>query len=81
MRKHSVMLDGHRTSVSLENAFWDELTHISIVRNISVNQIITQIDHARQIDQSVSANLSSALRVFVLGVLKDEIKGPSSTAE
>ncbi len=76
MCKHSVVLDGHRTSVSLENAFWDELTHIAKAQNVSVNQLVTRVDHARQVDQTLSSNLSSALRVFVLNALK----APSSDA-
>lgn len=60
MRKHSVLLDGHQTSVSLENAFWSELLKIAKARDQSVNKLITEIDHAR------TTNLSSAIRVFVL---------------
>jgi len=60
MNKHSVVLDGHRTSVSLENAFWERLNTIADERGQSVNKLITQIDHAR------TTNLSSAIRVFVL---------------
>lgn len=60
MNKHSVVLDGHRTSVSLENAFWERLHTIADERGQSVNKLITQIDHAR------TTNLSSAIRVFVL---------------
>ena len=60
MRKHSVLLDGHQTSVSLENAFWGELLKIAKARGQSVNKLITEIDHAR------TTNLSSAIRVFVL---------------
>ncbi len=60
MRKHSVLLDGHQTSVSLEDAFWSELLKIAKARGQSVNKLITEIDHAR------TTNLSSAIRVFVL---------------
>ena len=65
MRKHSVLLDGHQTSVSLEDAFWDELTRIARARGVSLNRLITEIDHAR------ATNLSSALRVFVLNDVKN----------
>lgn len=64
MRKHSVLLDGHQTSVSLEDAFWDQLKSIAGTRGISMNRLIADIDHAR------ATNLSSALRVFVLNELK-----------
>ena len=60
MRKHSVLLDGHQTSVSLENAFWDRLKVLAAERNVSLNHLVTEIDHAR------TTNLSSAIRVFVL---------------
>ena len=64
MRKHSVLLDGHQTSVSLEDAFWDQLKAIAKARGVSLNRLIADIDHAR------TTNLSSALRVFVLVDLK-----------
>ncbi|MBL4748483.1 MAG: ribbon-helix-helix domain-containing protein [Magnetovibrio sp.] len=60
MRKHSVLLNGHQTSVSLEDAFWRQLKSIAKTREISLNKLVTDIDHAR------TTNLSSALRVFVL---------------
>ncbi len=64
MRKHSILLDGHQTSVTLEDAFWDELVAIAKARGVSINKLATEIDHAR------TTNLSSALRVFVLNTLK-----------
>ena len=70
MRKHSILLDGHQTSVTLEDAFWDALVALAKARGVSVNKLAAEIDHAR------TTNLSSALRVFVL----NELKAPSSTA-
>jgi len=64
MRKHSILLDGHQTSVTLEDAFWDELVAIAKARGVSTNKLATEIDHAR------TTNLSSAPRVFVLHTLK-----------
>jgi len=64
MRKHSVLLDGHQTSVSLEDAFWDGLCIVAKQRNQSVNKLVAEIDHAR------TTNLSSAIRVFVLTQMK-----------
>ena len=64
MRKHSVLLDGHQTSVSMEDAFWDQLKGIAKARGVSLNRLIADIDHAR------TTNLSSALRVFVLNEIK-----------
>ena len=61
MRKHSVIIGGHRTSVSLEDAFWEELAKVASARGVSLNRLITEIDEKR------SGNLSSAIRVFLLG--------------
>lgn len=60
MKKRSVSIRGHRTSLSLEDAFWDELTLIAASRGQSVASLIAEIDQSR------SGGLSSALRVFVL---------------
>ena len=60
IRKRSVVIAGHRTSISVENAFWDALLAIATMREISANQLITEIDRERQ------GNLSSAIRLFVL---------------
>lgn len=64
IRKHSVRIDAHRTSVSIEDIFWQELVRIAKARNVSVNALISKIDHTR------SGNLSSAIRVFVLNDAK-----------
>jgi len=47
MRKRSVTIDGHRTSVSLEDAFWAELSSIAEARGLSLNALVAEIDHAR----------------------------------
>lgn len=60
MRKHSVELSGHRTSIALEDEFWAELKNIAKCKKTSVRQILMQIDDAHQ------GNLSSAIRLFVL---------------
>jgi len=60
MRKHSILIDGHQTSISLEDAFWHALGAIAKRRGQSVNTLVGAIDHAR------TTNLSSAVRVFVL---------------
>ncbi|MGQ0663394.1 MAG: ribbon-helix-helix domain-containing protein [Pseudomonadota bacterium] len=61
IRKRSVLIAGHRTSVSLEPEFWAALKDIARARRVSINDLVTEIDRSRR------ANLSSALRVFVLG--------------
>ena len=60
IKKRSVDIAGHRTSVSLEAPFWDALAEIATRCKVSVNQLIAEIDKERV------GNLSSALRVFVL---------------
>jgi len=60
--KHSLTLHGHRTSVSLEEAFWDAFREIAAEREIPLNQLAAQIDTARSGDEG----LASAIRVFVL---------------
>ena len=62
--KRSVLLSGHRTSVSLEEAFWEKLRDLSQKRKISINQLISEIDNARL--DTPNKNLSSALRVYIL---------------
>ena len=66
MRKRSVTIDGHRTSVSLEDAFWAELAAIAERRGLSLNALVGEIDHAR----GGPGNLSSALRLHVLDDLR-----------
>jgi predicted DNA-binding ribbon-helix-helix protein len=66
MRKRSVVIAGHRTSVSLENVFWEGLKEIADGRGVSVNRLVESIDSGR------ATNLSSAIRVFVLQSFKTE---------
>ena len=60
LRKRSVTIAGHRTSVSLEAPFWSALKQTAVERGISLNALIGEIDRGR------AGNLSSAIRVFVL---------------
>jgi len=60
LKKHSVQIAGHGTSISVENIFWRELKKIAVGRNVSLNALIMEIDETRD------GNLSSAIRVFVL---------------
>jgi len=64
VRKRSVVVAGHKTSVSLEQPFWDELARLAQARGVSLNSLIGAIDKGRD------GNLSSALRVFVLEAVK-----------
>ena len=67
VKKHSVIVSGHKTSVSLEAAFWDEISAIAGTRGQSVSQLICDVDRARD------GNLSSALRLFVLEDLRRQL--------
>jgi predicted DNA-binding ribbon-helix-helix protein len=60
--KRSVTIAGHRTSVSLEEPFWEALREIAKARGQSLNKLITEVDAGR----APGTGLSSALRVFVL---------------
>ncbi|MBF9233566.1 ribbon-helix-helix domain-containing protein [Microvirga alba] len=63
--KRSVAIAGHRTSVSLEEPFWEVLREIADRRSLSVQALIGRIDAERG-----EQNLSSAIRVYVLGSLR-----------
>jgi predicted DNA-binding ribbon-helix-helix protein len=64
LRKRSVTIAGHRTSISLEDEFWSELVRIAAERKTSLNSLISDIDDGR------ATNLSSAIRLHVLADLK-----------
>jgi predicted DNA-binding ribbon-helix-helix protein len=59
--KRSLAIAGHRTSVSLEDAFWRRLRRLAAERGVSVNSLAATIDASRG-----KANFSSAIRVYVL---------------
>jgi len=59
--KRSTVVDGHKTSVSLEKAFWDSVKEISRGRGQTQSELISEIDRNRE-----QNNLSSAIRLFVL---------------
>ena len=65
VQKRSIRISGHATSISLEDAFWDALGEIAVRRDISIAALVAEVD-ARRIETATTANLSSALRVFVL---------------
>lgn len=67
--KHSVTLQGHRTSISLEDEFWDEFRAIAAAQGQPINALVAQIDAARDMD----TGLASAIRLFVLRRLKDRL--------
>ncbi len=71
-RKRSVTLDRHRTSISIEDPFWEALKTIADERGISLHALVEAIDRTRD---GREGNLSGALRVFVLKTLQDKLAG------
>lgn len=63
LKKHSLTLGGHRTSISLEDIFWQQLAIIAKQQNKSVQELIEAIDKRRE------GNLSSAIRVYIVEAL------------
>ena len=59
--KRSIVIAGHKTSVSLEDAFWKGLKEIAISRELTLSDVVASIDTDRHY-----GNLSSAIRLFVL---------------
>jgi predicted DNA-binding ribbon-helix-helix protein len=64
--KRSLVIAGHRTSISIEDAFWRRLRAIAAKRGLSLNRLAATVDASRG-----EANLSSAIRVFVLEAASD----------
>jgi predicted DNA-binding ribbon-helix-helix protein len=60
--KRSVIIAGHKTSVSLEDAFWAGLKEIAVGRRKKLSDLVGEIDTQRN-----QGNLSSSIRLFVLG--------------
>jgi predicted DNA-binding ribbon-helix-helix protein len=65
--KRSIVIAGHKTSVSLEDAFWKALKEIAASRGMTLSEIVAAIDSARQ-----HGNLSSAIRLFVLAHFRNQ---------
>ena len=59
--KRSIVIGGHKTSVSLEDPFWDDLKKIAHARRVTLSELVANIDGGRK-----QSNLSSAIRQFVL---------------
>jgi predicted DNA-binding ribbon-helix-helix protein len=68
LKKHSLTLRGHRTSISLEEIFWTQLRGIATARKQSLQQLIEAIDKTRTQTPQMG-NLSSAIRVYVVETL------------
>jgi predicted DNA-binding ribbon-helix-helix protein len=66
--KRSIVIAGHKTSVSLEDAFWKGLKEIASGREATLSELVASIDADRQ-----HGNLSSALRLFVLDFYRNQL--------
>jgi predicted DNA-binding ribbon-helix-helix protein len=67
-KKHSLTLKGHRTSVSLEDAFWQAFRDIAAERGQPINVLAAEIDAAR----GMEAGLAAAIRLFVLNYYRSK---------
>ena len=68
--KRSIVIDRHKTSVSLEDQFWLSLKAIAASKDLTLSELVSDVAAARQ-----HGNLSSALRLFVLGWYRDAVAG------
>ena len=69
--KRSIVIAGHKTSVSLEDAFWKGLKDIAGERETTLSDLVAAIDSERQ-----HGNLSSAIRLFVLDFYRNRLSEP-----
>jgi predicted DNA-binding ribbon-helix-helix protein len=67
--KRSIVIDGHKTSVSLEDAFWNDLKDIAYTQRTTPSELVAQINGVRK-----QRNLSSAIRLFVLEHFRSQDK-------
>ena len=75
MKKRSLTIHGHRTSISLEEPFWATLNDIAKARQMSVASLVQMIDKER------SGGLSSAIRVFILAELRHKLAASATTQD
>jgi predicted DNA-binding ribbon-helix-helix protein len=68
--KHSIIVAGHKTSVSLEDDFWKALKEIACESGLTLSALVGQIDGARE-----HGNLSSAIRLYVLRFCRGKLDG------
>ena len=75
MKKRSLTIHGHRTSISLEEPFWATLNDIAKARQMSVASLVQMIDKER------SGGLSSAIRIFILAELRHKLAASATTQD
>ncbi len=73
--KRSIVVAGHKTSVSLEEAFWNGMKEISAIRGVTLSELVGEIDGGRQ-----QGNLSSAIRLFVLNYFRTRAAAAATSA-
>lgn len=73
--KRSIVVAGHKTSVSLEEAFWTGMKEISALRNMTLSELVGEIDSGRN-----QGNLSSAIRLYVLDYFRRKASGSASAS-
>jgi predicted DNA-binding ribbon-helix-helix protein len=74
--KRSIVIAGHKTSVSLEDAFWRGLKDIAVSRHVTLSELVAAIDSGRP-----HGNLSSAIRLFVLDHYQAQTNGHAADAQ
>ncbi len=74
--KHSVTLRGHRTSISLEDEFWQELRALAEKKGMAINALVAEID----VNRGSDVGLASALRLYVLEALKERLSAGQTEA-
>jgi predicted DNA-binding ribbon-helix-helix protein len=73
--KRSIVIAGHKTSVSLEDAFWKGLKDVASARHVTLSDLVAAIDTERR-----HGNLSSAIRLFVLDHYQARTNGHADAA-
>jgi predicted DNA-binding ribbon-helix-helix protein len=66
--KRSIVVSGHKTSVSMEDAFWEALKRIAAGRDMTLTELVAVIDAGR-----AHANLSSAIRLYILDYYREQL--------
>jgi predicted DNA-binding ribbon-helix-helix protein len=74
--KRSIVIDGHKTSVSLEDPFWTDLKKIAHAEQVTLSGLVTKIDGTRE-----QNNLSSAIRLFVLQRFREDKRMEAAKAQ
>ena len=73
--KRSIVLNGHKTSVSLENEFWEGLRQIADAQKSKVSAMVQRIDRER-----TNRNLSSAIRIYVFNYFRERLASERTSA-